>query len=137
MTQRDRWAKRAPVLRYYSFKDQLRLCADRIPALRDLIASGTVDSVSWTAYLPMPASWSQKKKAQMTGTLHRSKPDRDNIDKAILDSLFVDDSGVAAGTIVKRWDDGRGPRIDVRFSSVALESPQKVAETACQKETLL
>lgn len=117
MTQRDKWKKRDVVVRYHAFKDELRLCVNQIPNLRATIESGIVDTLSWTAFLPMPASWSKRRKADLAGTLHRAKPDRDNIDKAIMDALFTDDSGIASGTIVKRWDDGNGPRIEVRFSS--------------------
>lgn len=117
MTQRDKWKKRAVVLRYYSFKDQLRMCLNQIPNLRATLESGIVESLSWTAYFPIPPSWSSRKKVQMAGELHRAKPDRDNIDKAILDALFAEDSGVACGHIEKRWDDGRGPRIEALFSS--------------------
>lgn len=117
MTQRDKWKKREVVLRYHAFKDQLRLCVNQTHNLRATLESGNVDTLSWTAYLPMAPSWPKKKKAAMAGTLHRAKPDRDNIDKAIMDALFADDSGIASGTIVKRWDDGNGSRIDVQFSS--------------------
>jgi Holliday junction resolvase RusA-like endonuclease len=74
-----------------------------------------VSSVSWVAYFPIPQSWSKKKKAEMAGQLHRQVPDRDNVDKAILDALFKDDSGIAAGHIEKRWDDGNGPRIELEI----------------------
>ena len=117
MTQRDRWKKRAPVLRYHAFKDELRLMVSRLPHLRATLASGEVLRVSWTAYFPMPASWSKRKKAAMAGALHRSKPDRDNVDKAILDALFEEDSGIAAGHLEKRWDDGRGPRLEIVFET--------------------
>lgn len=116
MTQRDRWKKRPAVLRYHAFKDQLRACLVNFPHLRALLESGTVHHLSWTAYFPLPDSWSKKKKAALAGSLHRAKPDRDNIDKAILDALFTDDSGIAAGQIEKRWDDGRGARIEMIFA---------------------
>lgn len=61
----------------------------------------------------MPASWSKKRKAEMAGRPHRQKPDRDNIDKAILDSLFDKDEGIAFGTTAKYWDDGQGARIEL------------------------
>ena len=117
MTQRDRWKKRPAVTRYHGFKDELRARVAGLPHLRRLIDSGTVYRLSWTAYLPIPASWAKHKKAAMAGALHRAKPDRDNIDKAILDALFTDDSGIAAGHLEKRWDDGRGPRLEITFES--------------------
>ena len=118
MTQRDRWKKRPAVTRYHAFKDSLRECLTALPHLRSVIDSGTVYSLSWTAYLPIPGSWTKRKKAAMAGTLHRQKPDRDNIDKAILDALFAEDSGIAAGHLEKRWDDGKGPRLEVTFETI-------------------
>jgi Holliday junction resolvase RusA-like endonuclease len=117
MTQRDRWKKRPAVLRYHAFKDELRVIVSQYPHLRSFIESGTISRLSWTAYLPIPESWPKRKKAAMAGVLHRAKPDRDNIDKALLDALFPDDSGIASGRIEKRWDDGNGPRIEVIFES--------------------
>ena len=103
MTRRDKWAKRPCVLRYYEFKDRIREFTETFP--RDAIR------IDWVAYLPIPKSWSKKKKEETMGGLHRSKPDRDNIDKAILDAILKDDSLVAQGTLEKRWDDSHGPRI--------------------------
>lgn len=120
MTQRDRWAKRPAVLRYHAFKDRLRECLADLPCLRALLEGGTVHHLSWTAYLPMPPSWPKRKRAALAGALHRAKPDRDNIDKAILDALFSEDSGIASGHLEKRWDDGNGPRIEMVFG---FESP--------------
>ena len=108
MTQRDRWKKRPRVLRYNAFKDTLRLSTiGKLPK--------DPSRLSWIAYLPIPASWPKKKKSEMAGKLHRQRPDRDNIDKAILDTLFKEDSGIASGMIEKRWDDGNGPRLEIWF----------------------
>lgn len=106
MTQRDKWAKRPVVMRYRAFADKVRASA---PA--NMITAPI--SVSWTAYISMPDSWSAKKKDAMRGKLHQSKPDRDNIDKGILDALWESDSCIATGTIEKRWDDGNGARIEL------------------------
>ena len=44
--------------------------------------------------MPMPNSWSKKKKMKMHQKPHQQKPDIDNLVKAVLDSLFHDDSHV-------------------------------------------
>jgi crossover junction endodeoxyribonuclease RusA len=49
---------------------------------------------------------------------HTSKPDRDNLDKAVMDQMtamrfWVDDSQAADGRLRKFYDDGRGPGVDV------------------------
>lgn len=111
MTQRDRWAKRPAVLRYRAFADHLRLCANAAGFTRERLKDVAV--LDWVAYLPMPKSWPQKKRDAMRGQPHRQKPDRDNIDKGILDALFEDDCGVYAGHLVKRWDDGGGARLEI------------------------
>jgi len=101
MTQRDKWAKRPCVQRYFAWRNAAALIVRtsvKLPAANDIA------SLSWTAYFVPPEIWSKKKREAAIGTLHRSKPDRDNLDKAILDALFPEDSGIASGTIEKRWD---------------------------------
>jgi len=129
MTQRDRWAKRPPVLRYRAFKDELRIHVNRMPHLKATLAGGDVVRVSWVAYFPMPKSWTKRERAAKAGQPHRSKPDRDNVDKAILDALFEEDSGIASGHLDKRWDDGRGPRLEIVFETSASlpPAPERVA----------
>jgi Holliday junction resolvase RusA-like endonuclease len=97
MTQRDKWKKRPCVVKYRAFADELRAKVGPI--------EGKPSCVSWIAYIPMPKSWSKKKREAMHLQLHDQKPDRDNIDKAILDTLFEDDKSIAAGEIVKVWTD--------------------------------
>jgi len=105
MTQRDRWAQRDCVVRYRAYCDAIR---EHLPS--GIACSGTVN---WRAYFPIPESWSKKRKTETAGKPHTQKPDRDNIDKGLLDCLFRDDSIVWRGTLEKYWDDGKGPRIEL------------------------
>ena len=95
MTRADTWKKRPVVCRYRAYKDAIRSAVGPLSAVPV--------RVDWVVYLPMPASWSKKKKHEMAGEPHRSKPDRDNIDKGILDALFESDQGVAFGELRKYW----------------------------------
>lgn len=104
MTRRDRWKQRPCVLRYRAYADRLREHVGQVAC------TGTVD---WVAYFAMPKSWSKKKKAEHQGEPHQQRPDRDNIDKGILDALFGDDSHVWDGRMQKYWDDGNGPRLEL------------------------
>ena len=110
MTQRDQWKTRACVLRYRDFCDKLR---------GDLGLKGKLKTapvrVDWVAYFPIPETVSALTRANMAGRPHQAKPDRDNVDKGILDALFADDSSAASGMIEKRWDDGNGPRIVLKL----------------------
>lgn len=106
MTQRDKWKKRPCVMRYRAWADSARAAAPKD------MPKDPVD-VNFTAYLPMPKSWSAKKREAMRGQLHRQKPDVDNIFKSLADALWKSDCGIAIGSFCKRWDDGKGPRTEM------------------------
>lgn len=94
MTQRDKWAKRPCVVRYYSFKDELR---------RAWGCKEVPDQLNLIFYLPMPSSWSKKRRNQMLGKPHQSKPDIDNLIKSFLDCLLENDARIWDVKASKRW----------------------------------
>jgi len=85
MTQRDKW--RPAAKRYYAYANHLQLLArqDKYTLTVPLSAN---------FYLPMPKSWSKKKREEMNGKPHTQKPDLSNLLKAFEDALLNDDSGV-------------------------------------------
>lgn len=92
MTRRDKWKRRDCVLRYRVFCDEVRL--DNI----------TLEpGYHVTFVLPMPAGWSHKKREQMNGKPHQQKPDKDNLEKALPDACFTDDSHIWDGRVTKIW----------------------------------
>lgn len=93
MTQRDKWAKRPAVIRYREFCDQVRAAGIELPEAGAHI----------TFYMPMPASWSLKKRWEMQGKPHKQKPDVDNLGKALMDACLDDDSGVWDVRTTKLW----------------------------------
>ena len=93
MTQRDKWAKRPAVLRYRAFADEVRARGVQVPYFGAIITFG----------IPMPRSWSSKKKTAMLSAPHQQKPDIDNLLKALLDAVHKDDSGIWQITACKRW----------------------------------
>lgn len=97
MTQRDRWKQRPVVLRYRDYCDRIKEAAP------NRVFTADVYAVDVIAYIAMPASWSKKKKAEHAGKMCRSKPDWDNIGKAVCDALFEEDSGIADGRTRKFW----------------------------------
>jgi len=60
---------------------------------------------SITFVIPVPPSWSKKKKKLYHGRFHQSKPDIDNLQKAFLDSLMMEDKQIAHLEVQKRWVD--------------------------------
>lgn len=96
MTRADSWKKRPCVLRYWSFKDDLELQAR---ALRYTVP----EELDIEFYMPMPKSWSNKKKLEMVGKPHQQTPDIDNLSKAFLDCLCKQDNYVWHLNAKKYW----------------------------------
>lgn len=93
MTRADKWKKRPEVLRYRAFCDHVRLLGVELPE-----AGAHV-----TFILPMPLSWSKKKRLQHDGQPHQAKPDCDNMLKALMDAIYVDDAHVWDCRVTKVW----------------------------------
>ena len=93
-TRSDKWKQRPPVMRYRAFADELRLRVGRID----------LNGYTLTFGLPMPKSWSKKKKLEMDGQPHTQKPDIDNLCKSVLDALCpVSDSHIHEIALKKVW----------------------------------
>ncbi len=92
-TKADVWKKRACVMRYRAFADQCRAMGMKIN-----------ESDSHIVFiLPMPKSWSKKKREAMDGQPHQQKPDIDNLCKSVLDALHKDDSHIYNIRLSKFW----------------------------------
>lgn len=132
MTRSDRWKKRDCVLRYRSWCDELRAAIGEIPQ--------DAYRVDWTAYFPIPKSYSKKQREAMKGQLHQVKPDRDNIDKAVCDALFKQDQVIAQGSQCKMWstDDRASMVITIYYGSMgkvlSLADAANVGSTAVTDE---
>jgi len=99
MTQRDKWQKRPGVLKYRALCDEVRMKVKNVtPVLRYQACE-----VSVSFHLPMPSSWSKKKKEKMDGTPHLNRPDLDNIIKAWCDALYPEDSVIWSIHATKFW----------------------------------
>lgn len=97
MTRSDKWKNRPSVVRYRAFCDAARY-------QRITITNG--DHVLFL--LPMPHSWSVKKKAAHAGAPHTQRPDIDNLAKALLDALFDEDSHIHDIRLTKIWGHDAG-----------------------------
>ncbi|MGQ0329406.1 RusA family crossover junction endodeoxyribonuclease [Citrobacter portucalensis] len=93
MTCADKWKKRPEVLRYRAFCDEVRLQGIELPE----------SDAHVTFILPMPASWSKKKRADFNGKPHQIKPDFDNMMKALMDAIYENDAHIWDARVSKLW----------------------------------
>ena len=94
MVRSDKWRKRPVVLRYFDYRAQLQLQAGTwVPEPHSM----------WLIFLlPMPESWTNKKKTDMRYAPHQQKPDKDNLEKGFLDA-FGEDQHIWDGRVSKIW----------------------------------
>lgn len=93
MTKLDKWKKRDCVMRYWEFKDEVKRHKVVFPEYKAHV----------TFHMPMPKSWSKKKKLNLDGQGHKSTPDLDNLLKALFDALFINDSHLWDYRATKVW----------------------------------
>lgn len=107
MSSSDRWKtnpnhldpdkrQREIVTKYFRYKDNLILQANQM----NFKLGKFLDAVF---ILPMPDSWSEKKKIKYNATLCEVKPDTDNIIKGICDTFRKNDSDISKKHAEKRW----------------------------------
>jgi Holliday junction resolvase RusA-like endonuclease len=91
--QSDRWRSRPAVARYRAYRDELHIKGLQIPE----------PFHHFVFVLAMAPSWSEAKKQANDGMPHHLKPDRDNLEKAVLDAYFGEDRHIWHGAATKIW----------------------------------
>lgn len=94
MTQRDKWAKRPPVMRYRAFCAEIILKAGNFQL---------PDAYKVRFVMPMPKTWSAAKKQEMLGKPHQQTPDLDNLVKALNDAFLKEDKTIHHIDAEKYW----------------------------------
>lgn len=94
-SQADKWRKRPSVLKYRAFRDEVALRIKELPE----------DFFHVVFLIQVPASWSEKKKREHIGTPHMNKPDKDNLEKGLIDAVFRgrDDGHIWNTATTKLW----------------------------------
>ncbi|MEO5367476.1 MAG: RusA family crossover junction endodeoxyribonuclease [Magnetococcus sp. WYHC-3] len=77
MTRSDKWRKRPATTKYWAFKDECQKLGVKF-----------FPGCGIRFFIPMPVSWSQKKRDFMVGKPHQSEPDLDNLLKALSDAVW-------------------------------------------------
>ena len=88
--------QRKCVTQYYKYKEELNA---------EAIDSGylVTPELDLVFFIPMPVSWSKKKKQEMLGMPHQQTPDIDNLLKAFMDALCTQDNFVHTVKAKKIW----------------------------------
>jgi Holliday junction resolvase RusA-like endonuclease len=124
MTRADKWEKRTCVMKYRDFCDDVRDSGLTLPPAGYHIVF----------ILPMPRSWRPKKKKSMDGQPHQQTPDKDNLEKALLDALFQNDAHIWDGRVTKLW--GYSGKIIVWKNNAGADEAWKVIlEYLCLTES--
>lgn len=97
MTRSDKWKERPAVMKYRAYADEVRLKWDYTELEK------FPEQVHLLFIIPMPKSWSKKKKEEMEGMPHQQTPDTDNLTKAIKDIMCGNDSYVYNEWAEKYW----------------------------------
>lgn len=97
-TQRDKWKQRPVVMKWRTYADRMRSAA------KTQKFTLPTEGADFIFYIPMPESWSEKKKREMENSPHQQKPDIDNLTKGVMDALLEKDETVwHIGSQMKLW----------------------------------
>jgi len=97
MVKSDSWKKRPEVQNYWRYKDMIKNTAKGAKFVMP-------ECNYWlVCYIPMAKSWTKKKKAVLDDQPHKQRPDKDNIEKGLLDALCEEDSHIWDGRVTKIW----------------------------------
>jgi Holliday junction resolvase RusA-like endonuclease len=104
MTQNNHWKFKW----YFEYKDRLNILADE----QGYTLPDVMENITFV--LPMPKSWSKKKRQEFDNKPHQQKPDLDNIVKAFMDCLSSNDCNVHTYNNVRKiWGESGSIIIDV------------------------
>ena len=92
MTQRSKWQPNAQ--KYLAWKGEFKRLSGDYESTGEMYIA---------FHVPMPATWSKKKKAAHVGHPCLSKPDLDNCIKSVFDALLVEDKAIHGITAKKVW----------------------------------
>lgn len=107
MTQSDKWKtnpnhkdplkrQRDCVRRYFEFKN-------KVVETCNITGYKIKNHLDVVFFIPMPESWSSKKKEKMNGMPHKSRPDVDNLGKGFMDAILKEDGQVWSFKAEKRY----------------------------------
>lgn len=101
-TPNNYYNRKQTIKRYWDYKRKLKELADEQKFIMP------IEGAFVKFFIPMPPSWSKKKKAEKCFTLCTSAADIDNYIKGFFDSLMVQDKMIADYRAAKFYYEGTG-----------------------------
>jgi len=95
-THADKWKNRPEVVRYRNFKTTLQVQAKQMQFI-------CAETISVIFCVPMPISWSEKKRNELNKMPCKTRPDIDNYVKGFMDALLIEDGFVWQINAQKRY----------------------------------
>ena len=108
LTHRESWAKRPCVGDFFAVRDQIKQEINKKDALLIQEPPFNWDELNIIFLVPMPKSWSKKKKALMAGQPMQQRPDIDNYLKGLFDATHEEDATIWKVSASKIWTSGAG-----------------------------
>lgn len=103
------YKRRLQLEKYNKYKEELKREAKRVGFEMPMCCA-------WIKfYMPMPQSWSKKKRTQMNFKPKTSMPDLSNLIKAMEDGLLKQDNIIWDYRVSKYWYDGKSGFIEVVY----------------------
>ena len=100
-TQADKWKvgrkARPAVARYRAFADTVR---------RERVRVDNYNAVVFV--VAMPKSWTKRKRLESLHRPHTQRPDKDNLEKALLDAIYGEDCHIWYTATAKFWGETGG-----------------------------
>ena len=91
---------RKVVARYWAFKEEVKY--------KIVLPHGNAVTLNEKAiifHIPMPTGWSEEKRKVHRGQAHMTTPDKDNLEKGLMDAMYINDSGIYDSRTIKLWAD--------------------------------
>lgn len=121
--KKDAWRPSPAVERYRTFRDDVGWRKVQLP----------VGFFHVVFFMPMPKSWSETRKARFAFRPHERTPDKDNLEKALVDAVYRgrSDAHVWHSASTKLWSFEAAILISDRFIQ-ALGSADHCGEFGCR-----
>jgi Holliday junction resolvase RusA-like endonuclease len=134
----DLYKRKLRIVKYNDYKKELRKEATRVGLMFNETQTIFPPAGAWIKfYIPVPVSWSKKKKRLHNFEPHQSKPDTSNLHKAFEDALLKEDKIVWDYRASAFWYNSIKGYIEIVIDQVYLEKYMPGAANVFKPSTVM